>query len=216
MKRESVFRFLSVASLMLAAGVLLQARGRLERVPEREELVNLPHQVGEWAGRDRPILPEVRQVLGNGDFLARFYSRSSDEPYVELFVAYFPTQRTGSTIHSPQNCLPGAGWIPLESGRVPISAPGEPPVTVNRYLMGRGLDRQLILYWYQSHSRVIASEYWAKIYLVTDSIRLNRSDGSLVRLSTPLIPGEDPKAGERRLVEFAQGLRPLLGPYIPR
>ena len=212
----SAYRFLSVAALMLAVGIFLQARGRLERIPERQELADLPQRVGEWAGRDRPIQPEVRQVLGNGDFLARIYSRSPEEPFIELFVAYFPTQRTGSTIHSPQNCLPGAGWIPLESGRIQISAPGEQPVAVNRYLMGRGLDRLLILYWYQAHSRVVASEYWAKFYLVADSIRMNRSDGALVRLTTPLAPGEDPQAGERRLLEFARGIGPTLDAYIPQ
>ena len=212
----SAYRFLSVAALMLAVGVFLQARGRLERIPERQELADLPQRVGEWAGRDRPIQPEVRQVLGNGDFLARIYSRSPEEPFIELFVAYFPTQRTGSTIHSPQNCLPGAGWIPLESGRIQISAPGEQPVAVNRYLMGRGLDRMLILYWYQAHSRIVASEYWAKFYLVADSIRMNRSDGALVRLTTPLAPGEDPQAGERRLLEFARSIGPTLDAYIPQ
>lgn len=216
MMRASAARFFSVAALMLVAGVLLQARGRLERIPEREPLADLPRQVGKWEGYDRPILPEVRQVLGDGDFLARLYSRSQDEPFIELFVAYFPTQRTGSTIHSPQNCLPGAGWTPLEAGRIQISAPGQPPITVNRYLMGRGLNRMVILYWYQAHSRVVASEYWAKYYLVADSIRLNRSDGALVRVLTPLAPGEDPGIGERRLVEFAATLRPVLDAYIPR
>lgn len=200
---------------MLAVGVFLQARGRLERIPERQELSAMPAHVGAWEGHDRPIAPEVREVLGDGDFFARIYSRSPEEPFVELFVAYFATQRTGSTIHSPQNCLPGAGWIPLESGRISISAPGESVVTVNRYLMGRGLDRMLILYWYQAHSRVVASEYWAKFYLVADSIRLNRSDGALVRLTTPLIPGEDPAVAEGRLRQFAAELRPTLGPYIP-
>ena len=214
--QPSAPRFLSVAILMLVAAVFLQARGRFEVIPERQELAAMPTQVGAWEGHDRPIPSQVREVLGDGEFFARIYSRSPEEPFVELFVAYFPTQRTGSTIHSPQNCLPGAGWIPLESGHLQLASAGEPPVTVNRYLMGRGLDRTLILYWYQAHSRVVASEYWAKFYLVADSIRLNRSDGSLVRLTTPLAPGEDPAVAQRRLEQFSAEIRPLLNASIPR
>ncbi len=185
-------------------------------MPARSPLVEIPLQLDGWTGRDMLIRDDVRQILGQGDFLSRLYGRSPGTPYIELFIAYFPTQRTGSTIHSPQNCLPGAGWVPLEAGRMPVPAPGLDTITVNRYLIGRGLDRQLVLYWYQSRERAIASEYWAKFYLVADSIRLNRSDGALVRVITPLAPGESAEQAEQRLVSFTQVLRPRLDRYIPR
>jgi EpsI family protein len=160
---------------------------------------------------------EVLEILGPGDFLQRFYDDSSaNEPYVDLFVAYFPSQRTGDTIHSPKHCLPGSGWLPVESGRVTLSFPSRAPFEANRYVIAKGDDRQLVLYWYEAHDRAVASEYWAKFYLVTDSIRLNRSDGSLVRVVTPLAPGEGLDVAEQRLISFAGNLVPLLDRYVPR
>jgi EpsI family protein len=87
---------------------------------------------------------------------------------------------------------------------------------VNRYVIAKGLDRQLVLYWYDAHGRVVANEYWAKFYLVADSIRMNRSDGAFVRVITALPEGERIQAGQQRAVEFAQGLIPLVGRYFPR
>jgi len=87
-----------------------------------------------------------------------------------LFIAYFPTQRKGDTIHSPKNCLPGAGWIPAESSRIWIDQQGGNKIQVNRILVTKGADRALVLYGYQAHSRVILSEYGAKYYLVADAI----------------------------------------------
>lgn len=213
---NSWLRFALVAGLLAATGLFLRARGSLEVLPQRQELRHLPSQLADWTGRDLRIQPEVLKVLGAGDFLSRIYGRDPKEPYIELFVAYFPSQRTGSTIHSPQNCLPGAGWTPVEAGRMLLPWDGGESIPVNRYVIARGLDRQLVLYWYQAHSRVVASEYWAKFYLVADAIRLHRSDGALVRIITPLAPGESPAQGEQRAVEFSRSLRPALESHIPR
>ena len=138
------------------------------------------------------------------------------QPYIDLFLVYFPSQRTGDTIHSPKHCLPGAGWLPVESSRVTLNLPGHLPFLANRYVIAKGTDRQLVLYWYLAHDRAIASEYWAKFYLVTDSIRLNRSDGSLVRLTTQLRPRETSDAAQARLISFASTFTPLLNQYVPR
>ena len=83
-------------------------------------------------------------------------------------------------------------------------------------MIAKGDERELVLYWYWAHNRALASEYWAKFYLVTDSIRLNRSDGSLVRLITPLLPGEAAGAAQQRLLSFAGEVVPRLDRYIPR
>jgi EpsI family protein len=173
--------------------------------------------LGEWTGTDVGIQQDVLDVLGSGDFLLRVYQSSSlRQPYIDLFLAYFPSQRAGDTIHSPKHCLPGAGWQPVESGRVMLSLPGHSPFPANRYVIAKGTERQLVLYWYLAHDRAIASEYWAKFYLVTDSIRLKRSDGSLVRVTTPLLPDETPDAAQQRLSSFAGNFTPLLSEYIPR
>jgi EpsI family protein len=210
-------RFLVAFALLGSSALFLQARGRGEIIPQRPPLSSFPDQLGAWAGTDIAMAKETLDVLGPGDFLLRVYRNESEpQPHTDLFIAYFPTQRTGDTIHSPKNCLPGAGWGPIESKRITLSVAGHDPFVVNRYLIAKGTDRQLVLYWYWAHGRAVASEYWAKIYLVTDSIRMNRSDGSLVRMTTPMFAGESADAAMQRLLPFAQQVVPLLNQYIPQ
>lgn len=200
---------------MVGTIILLRSRSQAESVPPRLALASLPLNLGDWQGKDLTISDDVRQILGEGDFLDRLYKRSPEELWVDLFIAYFPTQRTGSTIHSPQNCLPGSGWVPVETSHIELPRPGGQTMTINRYVIAKGADRQLVLYWYQSHGRVIASEYWAKFYLVADTMRLNRSDGALVRLITSVAPNESIEGTQNRVVKFEQRLMPILGSYIP-
>lgn len=215
-RAENWLRFLLVALLLAAAKLFLHFRDEAERLPPREGLTSFPLRVKEWVGTDSDIDPQVREILGRGDFLSRIYRSAPHTPYIDLFLAYFPTQRTGSTIHSPQHCLPGAGWLPLEHSLVELTRPDGQTIRVNRYLIARGLERQLALYWYQAHGRVVASEYLAKFYLVSDAIRMNRSDGALVRVIIPLAKDESVEEGQRTLVEFTEELTPLLDRYIPR
>ena len=212
----SHWRFTITALLLAGTAIFLQARKRSETLPFREPLALFPHQLGAWAGTDVSIPPDVREVLGSGDFLLRVYQNSSGGTDVDLFVAYIPSQREGDTLHSPKNCLPGAGWSPVESSQLSISLPGQSPLPVNRYVIAKGSEHQLVFYWYWAHGRAVASEYWAKFYLIADSIRLNRSDGSLVRVATPLFEDEDPLKAERRLLDFTGNMVPRLGPYVPR
>jgi EpsI family protein len=214
---KSNWRFAIAAALLATTAIFLQARGQRETLPNRQPLASLPYQLGEWTGTDVAMQQDVLDILGPGDFLQRFYENTSvRQPYVDLFLAYFPNQRSGDTIHSPKHCLPGAGWLPTQSGRISISLPGRAPFEANRYLIAKGDERQLVLYWYWAHNRALANEYWAKFYLVVDSIRLNRSDGSLVRVITPLLPGEATEVAQQRLLSFAGNAVPQLDRYIPR
>jgi EpsI family protein len=212
--RHSWVRLVFVAVLLLSTAAFLSARNRPEPQPPRDALTSFPPIVGDRFGRDVTIPPDTLKVLGDGEFLERNFSGGTQPP-IDLFIGYFPTQRTGSTMHSPQNCLPGAGWSPIESGRISVPEP-DGPMTVNRYVVEKGSNRALVFYWYQSHGRVIASEYWAKFYLVRDSIRMHRSDGALVRVITPIVNGEGEMAAQRRAIAFINDLVPMLGAYIPR
>jgi EpsI family protein len=214
---RNTFRFILTAILMLATGLLLQARGRKEVFPSRLPLKAFPTQLGPWNSEDIAIDKDVLEVLGPGDFLLRVYENQAiTEPYANLFIAYFPSQRAGDTIHSPKNCLPGAGWTPVESTRVSIEIAGHVPFPANRYVIAKGDSRQLVLYWYWAHDRGVASEYWAKIYLVTDSMRMHRSDGALVRLTTVMQPGETADVAQQRLMPLVLDIVPRLEGYIPR
>ena len=215
MKTQAKF---AVAVILLAVTALfLHARSRNEVLPPREPLAGFPRQLADWTSQDVTIPDDQREVLGAGDFMLRVYQKQTvREPYVDLFIAYFPSQRAGDTIHSPKNCLPGSGWSPIESGRMTVTLPGHEPFPANRYVIAKGSERQLVLYWYWAHDRAVASEYWAKFYLVTDSMRMHRSDGSLIRLTTPILQHETADAAEQRLRGFAGEIVPHLDTYIPR
>jgi len=210
-------RFIVAVVLLAGTALLLQARSRNEVFPPRAPLASFPERLETWSGADVEITKEIRDVLGPGDFLLRIY-RPEDrtKPDTDLFIAYFPSQRAGDTIHSPKNCLPGAGWTPIDSQRTTVSLEGHAPFVVNRYVIAKGTDRQLVLYWYWAHNRAVASEYWARVYLVTYSIRMNRSDGALVRITTRILPGETVESAMQRVLPFAGKVVPLLDQYIPQ
>jgi len=210
-------RFTLAAVLIALTAIFLQARSRTEVIPQRLPLSSFPTQLAGWDSSEIVQDKQTLEVLGPGDFMERVYQDPNGKlPYVDLFLAYFPSQRAGETPHSPQHCLPGAGWNPDENVRVTLSLPGHAPFPANRYVISKGDQRRLVLYWFWAHDRGVASEYWAKFYLVKDAIGMNRSDGSLVRFVTPLLPGETPDAAQRRILPFTSSVVPMLDSYIPR
>lgn len=213
---QSNLRTLVVTVLLAACGLFLQFRGRMENVPQGEHLDQLPKELNGWTGTDLAISNDVLEVLGAGHFLSRaYFDKSRSDVPVGLFVAYFPSQRTGETMHSPRNCLPGSGWEFTESRRTQVRVPNVPPISANEYVIAKGAEKQLVLYWYQAHGRGIASEYWAKFYLVADAIRLNRTDGAMIRITTPFFAGEGISEPRRRANEFAADLVPQFSRFIP-
>ena len=210
------WRFALTAFLLGCAALVLQARNGAEVIPQRPPLSSFPHTIDGWTSSDVEITQDELNVLGAGDFLLRDFRNASGNQDVFLFIAYFPSQRAGDTIHSPKNCLPGAGWTPVQAGRMTVNVAGHAPFQANRYLIARGDERQLVLYWYWAHDRAVASEYAAKFYLVTDSLRMHRTDGSLVRLSVPIAPGQNIERAQQDLLSWAGKVVPLLNTYIPR
>jgi len=128
-------------------------------------------------------------VLRASDYLQRYY-RGPDGRVLNFYVGYYASQRDGATYHSPLNCLPGSGWIMKEPGKMTISPEGRASFTANKYIIQNGDHKELLVYWYQGRGRSIDSEYWGKVYTIIDSVRLRRSDGAMVRVTTPLIGSE--------------------------
>jgi EpsI family protein len=178
-------------------------------------LAQLPAVIAGWTGSDQPIDQETRDVLGAGDFLSRIYVQGSTAAPISIFIVYFPTQRTGQTIHSPKHCLPGAGWFFESSDYVDLIDAKGKPHRVGEYMIANGESRQFVIYWYQAHGRSVASEYMAKAYMAIDAIRMNRTDGALVRIITPLTSSEEAPAARKRAEDFAAQLAPLLPRFIP-
>jgi EpsI family protein len=208
-------RYWIVLCLMAAAALLLHLRGDQEIVPRSQPLNGFPAAVGSWTGRDLPIDPEVVSVLGRGEFLSRAYTETGESMPVTLFIGYFPTQRTGQTIHSPKHCLPGAGWTFDSAHYATLSGTDGRPYRVGEYVISNGDARQFVIYWFAAHGRTMASEYEAKARLALDAIRLNRTDGALVRVMTPISPLETSSDARSRAVLFTRQLAPLLSAYVP-
>jgi EpsI family protein len=164
--------------------------------------------------RDVPIDPEIQSVLRADDTLDRVYLNSSQTDAAYLFLAFFKTQRSGQVPHSPKNCLPGAGWEPVETGTQSIDISGRQPIVANRYVVQHGDEKSVVLYWYQSHNRAIASEYSAKFWLVVDAVRYRRSDTALVKVTVP-VRDNNIAAATRTGVEFIQALFPHLLRRLP-
>jgi len=208
-------RFAIVTLLLAGTALFLRALDRQQSVLPRTALASFPVELKSWAGTDIPIPDETLKSLGKGEFLQRSYKDPiSGGAYVDLYVAYIPDQHALFR-HLPQVCLEGSGWSPVESGTTTLAFPGDAPFPANRYLIAKGDDRQLVMFWYSVRGRRVATQDWKNAYLALDSLRLRRSDNALIRMNTELQPGENPEDAERRLLSFAGLVSPLLKNYIP-
>jgi EpsI family protein len=209
--------FWLMLALLVAGGAVINAWGAAgESHAPRRPLAEFPVEVGGWrqTGRDAKLDAATEAVLRADDYVSRDYVAADGSAAASLYVGYYATQRTGATYHSPLNCLPGAGWVLNEPGRVEIRpADGSPAFEANRYIIEHAGDRQLMIYWYQGRGRAVASEYVDKVYTVFDSIRRRRSDGSMVRVLVP-VRGSEAQALERA-TQFASQVEPKLAAYVP-
>ena len=212
-------RIVIVLACLLATAVVVIRADRQEEVPLRASFATFPMQLGDWRGVAQPRMSEqVEKVLGADDYLTRAYFQP-DRSGIGLFIGYWKSQRQGDTIHSPLNCLPGAGWQPVSSGQLTFKDPRQANgtnQTVNRVIIQKGLEKQMVLYWYQSHGRIVASEYWGRFYLMTDAMRLNRTDGSIIRVIAPVGASPDAEVrAEQNALRFVEVLLPQLQAFLP-
>ncbi len=208
-------RFWTVVVLLSGTAILLYARGDSDLIPASEPVSQVPRTIAGWSGSDVQIDQETLDVLGRGDFLSRVYSLNRQPQVIDLFIAYFPSQRMGVTIHSPKNCLPGAGWAFESSRYVDLNDVNGKAHRVGEYIIADGENRQFVIYWYQAHGRSVANEYLAKMHMVIDAMRMNRTDGALVRVMTPIDPTEGASSARARAEAFTVQLAPILPRFIP-
>lgn len=213
------WRFAILFLLILAGGFVVNAWEYLgEARVERKQLRDFPKQIGIWeqTGGDEQFNKETLAVLRASDYLLRNY-RGADGRNVNFYVGYYASQRDGATYHSPLNCLPGSGWVMSEPGKITITPAGRPAFVANKYLIQNGDHKELLVYWYQGRGRSVASEYWGKVYTVVDSVRMRRSDGAMVRITTS-VESDDPaalQAAINRAGEMAANSSTILPEFIP-
>ena len=207
---------MAVSLLLVAQAAAYYLIPKAEYAPAAPPMSAFPSEMGGWRMvAEYPIEDAVQKVLRADDTLNRSYSSSSDVP-LNLFMAYFKSQKSGVAPHSPKNCLPGSGWAPLSSEITKVKISGrEEPLDVNRFIVARGTEKTLVLYWYQTAYRVIASEYEAKIWLVIDSLLHRRSDTAIVRVVAPLPEGREGEI-EKLTAEFISAAFPSVSKQIPQ
>ena len=193
-----------LTGVLLAQAALFYGLSRGETTAIAQPLDLLPEKLGSWQMIEKGVVEkEVADVLRADDLLTRAYSSNVYGLPVHLFIAYFKTQRTGQSPHSPKNCLPGSGWTWTVSDHIDIPIDGRNPIEVNRYIIQRGDAKSVVLYWYQSRDRVVASEYSAKVYTVADAVRYNRTDTAMIRVVVPVY-NNDEKHALDAAVKFVQ------------
>ena len=196
---------------------------RTEHTPNRIKLNFLPLIKGDWTGRESALKTEVLDALNVSDYVMANYSHKDDSLPVNLYIAYYESQRKGASIHSPRACIPGGGWEITEfstknlekNNFSPVDIHDSLPQKINRVVIQKGKDRSLVYYWFQQRGRIITNEYLAKWYLFWDGLTINRTDGALVRLVTPVPAEINILEADKKLLGFLQEFNPILNDYIP-
>lgn len=207
MKARSL-RFGIVAALLVVTALSLHVH------PQNPPpyLCSLPAQIDDWTGTGLVLDQQTREILRPGEFLIRDYQNAS-QPRIDLMIAYYPVRKADDIDfenrlrHSP---------VPISPEIVQITRPDGSSFPVNRSVISIWGRRQLVLFWFQAHGRAVASENWAKYYLVYDLVRTNRSDGAIVRLGTPMLDGESPEGAQTRMMKLGSQFLPLLDRCIPQ
>jgi exosortase D (VPLPA-CTERM-specific) len=206
----------AVALLLLAVYPALAIPTRTEIKVARSSFVAFPMQLGDWRGRPEPIDKLYLDYLQLDDYVNANYAQPS-KPAVNFYSAWYGSQRTGVSTHSPAGCMPAGGWLikSFERSQLKGVAQGGAPLTVNRVVIQQGSTKQLVYYWFQQRGRDITNEYLVKWYLFWDSLTRRRTDGALVRIITPIPPGESVELADARLTEFTQQVVSRLSGFVP-
>jgi exosortase D (VPLPA-CTERM-specific) len=199
--------------LCIGGLAVFSVSSRSEEIPKRASFVEFPARIGLWQGHVSSLDTETERGLGLDDYILSDYTRP-DGKIVNLYVAYYASQRKGESPHSPLVCIPGGGWAITDLDKITVASFGE-KLALNRVIIQKGPVKQLVYYWFDERGRKLANEFWAKFYLLADAVVMNRTDGALVRLTTQISPGESERDADQRLQTFMEDAVPKLPAFLP-
>ena len=205
-------RTITIIAIMLITAMLTGFASHSERIAPNKPFSEFPLEIGQWKGVKGEMDQKVYNILGIEDYILADYRKTSRET-VNLYVGFYQSQKEGDIIHSPKNCMPGAGWKITETSIETIKMDDTENIKAIKLLLQKGAEKQIVLYWFQSRGRIISSEYMQKIWLVIDSVTKHRTDGSFVRLISPVAVDESTTL--KVLKEFANKVYPVLNEHIP-
>ena len=200
-----------------AAAYSSSVDSRPEDIPSRATFLQFPLFHEGWLGRESTLDADVLSTLRLTDHVIADYTHADYELPVNFYIAYYDSQRSGASVHSPRSCIPGDGWEiqTLEQVNVELQQSLAQPLQVNRVMIQKGQNRQLVYYWFKQRDRVLTNEYLVKWYLFWDSLTRNRTDGSLVRVVIPVPEGYSVDGADQQLARFLVDFYPTLNSYLP-
>lgn len=202
-----------ITLILVASAFLTRMVSQSEAIQPNKPFNTFPLAISDWKGEKDSLDERVYNILGVEDYILANY-RNSKRDLVNLYVGFYQSQKEGDIIHSPKNCMPGAGWNIAKTSQEMVEVDGQSePIKIIKLLLQKGGEKQIVFYWFQSRGRIISSEYMQKIWLVIDSIFKHRTDGSFVRLISPIT--KDENSTILRLKDFTKKVYPLLTEYIP-
>jgi EpsI family protein len=206
-------RFVTAAVFLLVAGVAARGIGHGAPVKLMQPFAQFPIALNDWKGRSMRLSGEIEKRVGVSDYLYRVYVREPKD-VVHFYVGYYESQRHGEMIHSPKNCLPGSGWYIASRESMVLDLAPHAPFAVNKFIVENGIERQVVLYWYQqAGGRIVTNEYLGRVHLVWDAFRLDRTDAALVRLSVPFDGSTDHAVDSA--IAFLKQAYPRLMRFLP-
>lgn len=209
--------YASLAIIVVVAASVFALPEREEIIPDRKQFAEFPLTFDNWEGRSGTIEKIYLDTLKLSDYAKNDYL-APDGGFVNFYSAYYDSQRKGASAHSPRSCIPGGGWRieSLKSHEVEGVNIGNTPLTVNRLMIQKGDNKQLVYYWFQQRGRIITNEYLMKWYLFWDAMTINRTDGALIRLTTTLSSGQDIDIADKRLEAFTREVSSMIPEFVPR
>jgi EpsI family protein len=208
-----IARMFIVGAMLVFSSWAVRAVGHGTPVALRQPFSQFPDRLATWQGEDERFTARIEEKLGVTDYLSKFYRDGSGQ-FIHLYVGYYASQQHGETIHSPKNCLPGNGWYIAKKETATVNAPPYLPFEVNSFTVENGIDRQIVLYWYQqAGGRLITNEYLGRVHLVLDSLTKKRSDAAFVRISIPF--DDDEATAEQAGLEFLKDAYPAIMRFLP-
>lgn len=189
---------------------------RSEIIPTHRPLMGFPMIIEDWHGRRSALEGNILEALQISDYVIADYSQDKNAPPVNLYIAYYDAQKVGVVVHSPSSCIPGGGWRILDDKTASIPMAGLPDLEVKRIVIGMGANKQLVYYWFDERGRALTGQIALKWWLLRDSIFEHRTDGSLIRLVTPIAVTETETQADARLGAFLNLAYPQIQTHLPK
>lgn len=205
-------RFLIVVILLSGTTLYTNLMSHGTPVPITRPLKEFPAKIDDWVGTTHFFSKEVYDILGVDDSILRNY-RNNQGNLISLYIGYYGSQKEGNIIHSPKNCMLGSGWQPIDLSKIEIDLPSG-KVVASKMIVEKGLSKEVVLYWYQSGSRVIGNEYLQRLYFVWDAIRYNKTNAAFIRFTSPVFDNDYDKTIQQE-VEFIKKVVPILNNFLP-